>query len=149
MKCWSKISIWKSEFKILPDSNSPKSSQQTGPKEISETTHYLIMMWLSEERNTLGRRIKHWVYFLTEHYISSPLSFSGFQVLIQALEQLIKNEPSAKMTREQLIWLYSIMLTATVVKLVLWFYCRKSRNDIVRAYAKVSRSHLSSRFQIF
>ncbi|GFZ03678.1 cation efflux family protein [Actinidia rufa] len=60
----------------------------------------------------------------------------GFQVLIQAVEQLIKDEPSEKMTLEQLIWLYTIMLTATAVKLVLWIYCRSSGNKIVRAYAK-------------
>ena len=29
------------------------------------------------------------------------------------------------------------MLTATAVKLALWLYCRSSRNEIVRAYAKV------------
>ncbi|KAA8516960.1 hypothetical protein F0562_017222 [Nyssa sinensis] len=60
----------------------------------------------------------------------------GFQVLIQAAEQLIKDEPSDKMTSEQLVWLFSIMLTATGVKLVLWIYCRSSGNKIVRAYAK-------------
>ncbi|KAE8125318.1 hypothetical protein FH972_020142 [Carpinus fangiana] len=60
----------------------------------------------------------------------------GFQVLVQAVEQLIKDEPSEKMTSEQLVWLYAIMLTATGVKLALWFYCRSSGNTIVRAYAK-------------
>ncbi|XP_015898922.3 metal tolerance protein 4 isoform X2 [Ziziphus jujuba] len=60
----------------------------------------------------------------------------GFQVLIQAIEQLIKNKPSEKLTSEQLVWLYAIMLTATGVKLVLWFYCKSSGNKIVRAYAK-------------
>ncbi|XP_074567856.1 metal tolerance protein 4-like [Curcuma longa] len=60
----------------------------------------------------------------------------GFQVLIQALEQLIADHPPEKMSSGQLIWLYSIMLSATAVKLVLWFYCRSSRNEIVRAYAK-------------
>ncbi|KAF4369000.1 hypothetical protein CsatB_019561 [Cannabis sativa] len=60
----------------------------------------------------------------------------GFQVLIQALQQLIKDIPSEKMTSEQLLWLYTIMLTATGVKLVLWMYCRSSGNKIVRAYAK-------------
>ncbi|KAL7168834.1 hypothetical protein ACSBR2_033962 [Camellia fascicularis] len=60
----------------------------------------------------------------------------GFQVLIQAVEQLIKNEPTEKMSSDQLIWLYAIMLTATAVKLVLWIYCRSSGNKIVRAYAK-------------
>ncbi|XP_020576252.1 metal tolerance protein 4-like [Phalaenopsis equestris] len=60
----------------------------------------------------------------------------GFQILVQALEQLIANKPSEKMSPVQLIWLYSIMLSATVVKLALWLYCRQSRNNIVRAYAK-------------
>ncbi|KAH7560423.1 hypothetical protein JRO89_XS10G0014900 [Xanthoceras sorbifolium] len=60
----------------------------------------------------------------------------GFQVLVQAVEKLIKDEPSEKMTRDQLIWLYSIMIFATVVKLALWFYCKNSGNKIVRAYAK-------------
>ncbi|KAJ9541367.1 hypothetical protein OSB04_027873 [Centaurea solstitialis] len=60
----------------------------------------------------------------------------GFQVLIQAVEQLIKNSPSEKMNDIQLIWLYAIMLTATGVKLILYIYCRSSGNKIVRAYAK-------------
>ncbi|KAJ8560869.1 hypothetical protein K7X08_027059 [Anisodus acutangulus] len=55
----------------------------------------------------------------------------GFQVLIQAVEQLVENKPPEKMTLEQLGWLYSIMLTAIVVKLALWLYCRSSGNDIV------------------
>ncbi|RCV08570.1 hypothetical protein SETIT_1G337100v2 [Setaria italica] len=60
----------------------------------------------------------------------------GFQVLVKAIEQLVENKPGAKMTSEQLIWLYSIMLSATAVKLALWFYCKSSGNSIVRAYAK-------------
>lgn len=62
----------------------------------------------------------------------------GFQVLVQAVEQLVENKPGEKMTSEQLIWLYSIMLSATAVKLALWLYCKSSGNSIVRAYAKVS-----------
>ncbi|XP_062221829.1 metal tolerance protein 3-like [Phragmites australis] len=60
----------------------------------------------------------------------------GFQVLVQAVEQLVGNKPGEKMTMEQLIWLYSIMLSATAVKLALWLYCRSSGNSIVRAFAK-------------
>ncbi|KAL3529738.1 hypothetical protein ACH5RR_009060 [Cinchona calisaya] len=60
----------------------------------------------------------------------------GFQVLVQAVEKLLENKPSEKMTSTQLAWLYSIMITATVVKLALWIYCKSSRNEIVRAYAK-------------
>ncbi|KAK2983410.1 hypothetical protein RJ640_002405 [Escallonia rubra] len=60
----------------------------------------------------------------------------GFQVLVQAIEELIKDKASEKMTSDQLIWLCTIMITATVVKLALWLYCRSSGSDIVRAYAK-------------
>lgn len=42
------------------------------------------------------------------------------------------------MSSDQLVWLYTIMISATVVKLALWFYCKSSGNDIVRAYAKVT-----------
>lgn len=60
----------------------------------------------------------------------------GFQVLVQAIEELIQNTHPDKMTSDQLVWLYTIMLTATVVKFFLWLYCRTSGNEIVRAYAQ-------------
>lgn len=68
----------------------------------------------------------------------------GFQVLIQALEELIKNEAPAKMSGNQLLYLYIIMLSATAVKFLLWIYCRSSGNKIVRAYAKVLSLFISS-----
>lgn len=67
----------------------------------------------------------------------------GFQILVQAVEELVKDKASEKMTTDQLIWLFTIMLTATVVKLALWLYCRTSGSDIVRAYAKVCHNNLS------
>ncbi|KAF3653839.1 Metal tolerance protein 3 [Capsicum annuum] len=60
----------------------------------------------------------------------------GFQVLIQAVEKLLENKSPEKMTSDQLVWLYGIMITATMIKLALWLYCRSSGNSIVRAYAK-------------
>lgn len=60
----------------------------------------------------------------------------GFQVFLQAVEKLVVNVTPDKLTPPQLMWLYSIMIFATVVKLALWFYCRTSGNNIVRAYAK-------------
>ena len=69
-----------------------------------------------------------------------------FQVLVQAVEQLVEDKPSAKMTHDQLVWLYSIMITATAVKLALWVYCKSSRNEIVRAYAKVFKLSLTVLF---
>lgn len=78
--------------------------------------------------------INHWVWHSFVFRVVFVL-YEGFQVLVQALEQLIEDKPSAKMTSSQLIWLNSIMLTATGVKLILWIYRRSSRNIIVRAYA--------------
>ncbi|KAJ6713444.1 MITOCHONDRIAL METAL TRANSPORTER 1-RELATED [Salix purpurea] len=60
----------------------------------------------------------------------------GFQILIQAVQEIVVNESRPKMSSNQLLWLYTIMITATVVKLALWIYCRSSGNSIVRAYAK-------------
>ncbi|KAM4080410.1 hypothetical protein ACJW30_11G013900 [Castanea mollissima] len=60
----------------------------------------------------------------------------GFQVWLQAAEELIKDEPSEKLSKSKLIWMCAIMISATVVKLALWIYCKSSANDIVRAYAK-------------
>ncbi|KAK4476761.1 hypothetical protein RD792_015937 [Penstemon davidsonii] len=60
----------------------------------------------------------------------------GFQVLVVGVRQLIVGEASEKMSTNQLFWMCIIMLTATGVKLLLWIYCRSSRNQIVRAYAK-------------
>lgn len=60
----------------------------------------------------------------------------GFQVLIVAVRQLIEDKGSTKMSYSQLEWLYIIMSSATGVKLALWLYCRTSRSEIVRAYAK-------------
>ncbi|CAL9100267.1 unnamed protein product [Musa textilis] len=57
-------------------------------------------------------------------------------VFIQSLKRLIEKEASDKMTSVQLLWLYSIRLSATFVKLALWLYCRTSVNKIVRDYAK-------------
>lgn len=60
----------------------------------------------------------------------------GFQVLVEAVRELIEDKGSTKMSHSQLEWLYIIMLSATGVKLALWLYCRTSRSEIVRAYAK-------------
>ncbi|XP_062172821.1 metal tolerance protein 4-like [Alnus glutinosa] len=60
----------------------------------------------------------------------------GFQILLQAVEQLIEDSPTEDLSSNQLIWLCAIMISATVVKLALWLYCRSSVNEIVRAYAK-------------
>lgn len=69
-------------------------------------------------------------------------------MLIQAVGQLVENKSPEKMTSDELFWLYAIMITATVVKLTLWLYCRSSGNNIVRAYAKVCLVSVLSGFDI-
>lgn len=63
-----------------------------------------------------------------------PLATSPVSVLpkFQTVQQLKRD----KITSKQLLWLYSIMLTATVVKLALCFSCRSSGNKIVHSYAE-------------
>ncbi|GLU19505.1 hypothetical protein SLE2022_357530 [Rubroshorea leprosula] len=68
---------------------------------------------------------------------AAVMAMLGLQVLIQSLEELIKDGPSVQMSSNQLIWLYGIMITAIVVKLVLWLYCRTFQNMIVLAHAQV------------
>jgi divalent metal cation (Fe/Co/Zn/Cd) transporter len=75
--------------------------------------------------------------YLSSRFKKIYCKFPGFQVFLQAAEKLVVNEAPDKLNSVQLIWLYSIMIFATVVKLALWFYCRTSGNNIVRAYAKV------------
>ena len=70
--------------------------------------------------------------------LHSSIFLAGFQVLLLAAEELIEDDSSEKLSKSELIWTCTIMISATVVKLALWIYCKSSKNDIVRAYAKVS-----------
>ncbi|KAL4611873.1 hypothetical protein ACB092_08G157500 [Castanea dentata] len=60
----------------------------------------------------------------------------GFQVFLQSAEELIKGEPSEKLSKSKLIWICTITISSTVVKLALWIYCKSLKNDIVRANAE-------------
>ncbi|XP_050278742.1 metal tolerance protein 4-like [Quercus robur] len=60
----------------------------------------------------------------------------GFQVFLRAAEELIKGEPSEKLSKSKLIWICTIMISAIVVKLALWIYCKSLKNDIGRVHAK-------------
>lgn len=67
-----------------------------------------------------------------------PFHFlTGFQILLTAVEHLVEDSPTEDLSSNQLIWLCAIMISATVVKLALWLYCKSSGNNIVRAYAQV------------
>ncbi|KAH9699078.1 ZT dimer domain-containing protein [Citrus sinensis] len=61
---------------------------------------------------------------------AAVMSTLVFQVLIEAVQELGKDEEPTKMSTIQLAWLYSIMIGATLVKLGLWICCRSSGNTI-------------------
>ncbi|CAI9113635.1 OLC1v1014274C1 [Oldenlandia corymbosa var. corymbosa] len=62
----------------------------------------------------------------------------GFGVLVQATQEILEENKHSDNSPQNLeFWLYPIMLSATLLKLGLWLYCKNSKNEIVQAYAKV------------
>jgi len=62
----------------------------------------------------------------------------GFQVLLEALRQLVGQEHVHHL--ESLNWLIAIMLTVIAIKFMLFMYCRNNASDIVRVYAEDHRN---------
>eukprot|EP00249_Psilotum_nudum_P008688 c21448_g1_i2 orf=336-1772(-) len=60
----------------------------------------------------------------------------GFQVLVQAVGQLIEHSGTGKMSISKLTWLCSIMGAAIMIKLALFLYCRSFKDEIIQAYSK-------------
>jgi hypothetical protein len=59
-------------------------------------------------------------------------------VLVQAIEQLTKDEPSEKMGSARLFWLHNYFdCHRCESSALIWTYCRSSGIKIVTAYAKV------------
>ncbi|KAK4253549.1 hypothetical protein QN277_010208 [Acacia crassicarpa] len=59
----------------------------------------------------------------------------GLQILFESARQIItKAEPDRNEEKER--WMVGIMIGVTVVKVVLTYYCRRFKNEIVRAYAQ-------------
>ncbi|KAM1004088.1 hypothetical protein ACFX2C_004325 [Malus domestica] len=67
---------------------------------------------------------------------ASVMATLGLQILIECGRELISQSPPAKMNRTQENWMIGIMVSVTVVKFVLMVYCRRFKNEIVRAYAQ-------------
>nr|AFK48256.1 unknown [Lotus japonicus] len=59
----------------------------------------------------------------------------GLNILIESCRQLVaKSKPDGDPTKEK--WMIGIMVSVTVVKFILMLYCRRFKNEIVRAYAQ-------------
>ncbi|GMP64661.1 hypothetical protein CsSME_00025827 [Camellia sinensis var. sinensis] len=66
---------------------------------------------------------------------ASVMATLGLQILLESARQLMaKVGPNTNPEKEK--WMIGIMVSVTVVKFVLMVYCRRFKNEIVRAYAK-------------
>ncbi|KAK7313929.1 hypothetical protein VNO77_39135 [Canavalia gladiata] len=66
---------------------------------------------------------------------ASVMATLGLQILIESGRQLIsKSKP--EMDLDELKWMIGIMVSVTVVKFILMVYCRRFKNEIIRAYAQ-------------
>ncbi|XP_027111092.1 metal tolerance protein 11 isoform X2 [Coffea arabica] len=67
---------------------------------------------------------------------ASVMATLGLQIILESLRTLISDEDGFNLTAEQECWVVGIMLSVTLVKLLLVFYCRSFTNEIVKAYAQ-------------
>ncbi|KAD4178710.1 hypothetical protein R6Q59_022330 [Mikania micrantha] len=66
---------------------------------------------------------------------ASVMGTLGFQILLESGRQLIaKTHPDTNSNNEK--WVIGIMVGVTVVKFMLMVYCKRFKNEIVRAYAQ-------------
>ncbi|XP_027360399.1 metal tolerance protein 10-like [Abrus precatorius] len=66
---------------------------------------------------------------------ASVMATLGLQILFESARELIaKSQPDRDPVKEK--WMIGIMVTATLVKVLLMTYCRRFKNEIVRAYAQ-------------
>ncbi|KAF9677046.1 hypothetical protein SADUNF_Sadunf08G0066900 [Salix dunnii] len=66
---------------------------------------------------------------------ASIMATLGLQILLESTRQLIAKK-GPEMERGQEKWMITIMVTVTAVKFLLMIYCRRFKNEIVRAYAQ-------------
>ncbi|GFP81681.1 metal tolerance protein 10 [Phtheirospermum japonicum] len=67
---------------------------------------------------------------------ASVMATLGLQIILESVRQLIAKSGPTDMTHEKEMWMIGIMVSVTVVKFLLMLYCRRFKNDIVRAYAQ-------------
>ncbi|XP_062093094.1 metal tolerance protein 9-like [Humulus lupulus] len=66
---------------------------------------------------------------------ASVMATLGLQILLESIRHLVtKSAPQMNIEEEK--WMIGIMVSVTVVKFFLMLYCRRFKNEIVRAYAQ-------------
>ncbi|XP_074271898.1 metal tolerance protein 9-like isoform X2 [Silene latifolia] len=66
---------------------------------------------------------------------ASVMATLGLQILLESARDLV-TKSGPKMHHKQEMWMVGIMVSVTVVKFLLMIYCRRFKNEIVRAYAQ-------------
>ncbi|XP_061976525.1 metal tolerance protein 10-like isoform X2 [Populus nigra] len=66
---------------------------------------------------------------------ASVMATLGLQILLESGRQLVLKK-GPEMDKGQEKWMIAIMVSVTVVKFLLMLYCRRFKNEIVRAYAQ-------------
>ncbi|KAL3643123.1 Metal tolerance protein 9 [Castilleja foliolosa] len=67
---------------------------------------------------------------------ASVMATLGLQIMLESVRQLIAKSGPTDMTHEKEMWMIGIMVSVTVIKFLLMLYCRRFKNEIVRAYAQ-------------
>ncbi|KAK3428442.1 hypothetical protein EUGRSUZ_F04469 [Eucalyptus grandis] len=66
---------------------------------------------------------------------ASVMATLGLQILLESAREILsKSRPDTDHEKEK--WMIGIMVSVTVVKFALMIYCRRFKNEIVRAYAQ-------------
>ncbi|XP_065637263.1 metal tolerance protein 10-like [Quercus suber] len=66
---------------------------------------------------------------------ASVMATLGLQILLEAVRQLIaQTQPEKDPEKEK--WMIGIMVSVTIVKFLLVIYCRRFKNQIIRAYGQ-------------
>ncbi|XP_042493936.1 metal tolerance protein 10-like [Macadamia integrifolia] len=66
---------------------------------------------------------------------ASVMATLGFQILLESVRELVtKSHPSLDHEKEK--WMIGIMVSVTIVKFGLMIFCRRFKNEIVKAYAQ-------------
>ncbi|KAI3414921.1 uncharacterized protein J3R85_015724 [Psidium guajava] len=66
---------------------------------------------------------------------ASVMATLGLQILLESVREIIsKSRPDTDREKEK--WMIGIMVSVTLVKFALMVYCRRFKNEIVRAYAQ-------------
>eukprot|EP00262_Sarcandra_glabra_P019930 TRINITY_DN7751_c2_g1_i1.p1 TRINITY_DN7751_c2_g1~~TRINITY_DN7751_c2_g1_i1.p1 ORF type:complete len:400 (+),score=41.08 TRINITY_DN7751_c2_g1_i1:101-1300(+) len=66
---------------------------------------------------------------------ASIMATLGFQILLESVREII-SQARHSLDAEKEKWMIGIMVSVTVVKFLLMIYCRRFKNEIVRAYAQ-------------